>query len=169
MAILLATAGKLNAQHVLVMKNGEKRNGALIEIVNDTVSFYTNFNLAKIPLVQISAIYFNEYVAYDGKVVVTEEEKTIRSGNYTIRYAVKDRTMTKAPVISIGTEDKGVVVVLVEVDRFGNVVSAEPGYMGSTTTNQYLLTKAKLDAQGAKFNAYSIGPLKTKGTITITY
>jgi hypothetical protein len=153
------------------MRSGEKRKGVVMEIKYDTVTFITgpNFKNTKIPLKDISSIFFNEYIPYNGELLENDKIKTVKSGNYTINYVLKDRKMTIIPKISIGTEDKGSVVVLITVDRYGNVVSSEPGYVGSTTSNKYLYAKAKFASQEAKFNESPLGPLKTKGTITITY
>ena len=108
-------------------------------------------------------------MAYDGSLLVDQEEKTVRSGDYLIRYQMKDRDITLAPRVSIGTEDKGVVVVEVTINRSGLVMKAVPGVTGSTTTNEYLLTKAMFAAQGARFEKSSVAPVSQKGTITITY
>ncbi|MEM9023853.1 MAG: hypothetical protein AAGB22_08920, partial [Bacteroidota bacterium] len=99
----------------------------------------------------------------------TEEVKTIRSGKYVVQYRMKDRNIIRAPKISVATQDKGIVVVDVVVNRHGNVIRATPGGVGSTTSSEYLYTKAKFAALGALFNEHPTGPLETKGTITITY
>ncbi len=159
------------SQHTIIMKSGEKIKGVVMEIQYDTITFVIgpNFKSTKIPLKNVSSIFFNEYIAYNGELLKNDKIKTARSGNYTINYVLKDRKMTIIPKISIGTEDKGSVVVLITVDRYGNVVSAEPGYVGSTTSNKYLYAKAKFAAQEAKFDESPLGPLKTKGIMTITY
>ena len=77
--------------------------------------------------------------------------------------------MTKAPVISNGTETRGTVVVAVTIDRYGIVQKTKPGITGSTTTNEYLYIKAEFAAKGARFNETTTGPIETKGTISITY
>ena len=82
---------------------------------------------------------------------------------------IKDRKLERNPRVSIGTEDRGTVVVKVVVDRYGNILSAEPGQSGSTTSNKYLYTKAQTAAKTAKFDENLKGPLKTEGTITIVY
>ena len=88
---------------------------------------------------------------------------------FTVRYNMKDRTLERNPKISVGTEDKGAVVVSIVIDRYGNVKSAVPGAPGSTTSNTYLYTKAELAAKSAKFSQNLKGPLETEGTITIIY
>lgn len=117
----------------------------------------------------VSSIFFKEYVPYDGVFIPEAAEKELSVNGFTVRYNVKDRNMVKKPEVSLGTQDQGAVVVSIIVDRYGNVVSAKPGAPGSTTSNNYLYTKAKSAAQTAKFNENPKGPLETEGTITIVY
>ncbi|MFT6167617.1 MAG: hypothetical protein ACJASF_002317, partial [Vicingaceae bacterium] len=112
---------------------------------------------------------FNEYVPYDGVFIPSGKETTLKVGDFTVKYLMKDRKMIGEPRVSIGTQDKGAVVVKVVVDRYGNVLSAESGQSGSTTSNNYLYIKAETAAKTAKFDENLKGPLKTEGTITIVY
>lgn len=157
------------AQHTVVLISGDKVEGVVMEIKNDTLFFAVQLQMTKIPLKKVSSIFFNEYVAYDGELIANGEPQTIWSGEYLIKYVIKDRTMITPPKISIGSEDKGTVVIEVVVDRYGNVLEAQPGVTGSTTSNKYLLTKAKFAAQGAKFSKHMTGPVRTKALIIITY
>lgn len=157
------------SQHTVVLKSGEKLNGVVVGIQYDTLSIAINYEITKVDMRKVSSIFFNEFVPYDGEFIEDTPEHSVKSGDYTIKYKIKERIMVVIPKISIGTEDKGTVVVLITVDRNGNVISAEPGGIGSNTSNQYLYTKAKLAAQEARFDKSPTGPLKTKGTITITY
>ena len=140
-----------------------------MEIKDDILILSVNRQITKISMKDVSSIFFDEYVPYDGSLLVDDDVKTIQSGKYLIKYQMKDRTMIKAPKISIGTEDKGTVVVEVTINRSGLVMRAIPGYSGSTTSNEYLYTKAKFAAQGAKFSKSDIAPVEQKGTISITY
>lgn len=171
--ILLAILGffSLNTfgQHFLVLKNGKKIECVVMSLNNDTLEVYINLDVQKIALKEVSAIYFAQQVAYDGKLISKDNVKTIKSGNYEIIYKIKGRTMIKAPVITNATEKKGRVVVKIEVDKYGNVLKAKPGYVGSTTTDKYLLVKAMKAAKDAKFNVYMKGPIMTEGLITIEY
>ena len=157
------------AQHVIVKKNNDKLTCVVMELKYDTLTYIINNQLKKIHMKEVSTIFFSEYVAYDGSLLVNEEEKYAKDGKYIIKYRLKDRTMTQIPRISCGTEDKGTVVVTIIVDRYGNVLSAEPGAIGSTTSNAYLYAKAQFAALETKFNQSPTGPIKTTGTITITY
>lgn len=157
------------AQHTVVLKNGTKIQGVVMELQNDQLTLAVNRELTTVHLKDVTSIFFTEYVPYDGGFVNTEPEKTIRSGEYVIRYQMKDRKIVQAPKISIGTEDRGTVVVTVKINRSGTVTSAVPGAPGSTTSSEYLYTKAKFAAMGARFNEHPKGPIETVGTITITY
>ncbi|MBN4061961.1 MAG: hypothetical protein COA57_13275 [Flavobacteriales bacterium] len=157
------------AQHTVVMKSGDKKKGIVLELKHDTLYFAESQEMTIINMVDISSIFFDEYVAYDGRLMEKEPEKRIQSGKYLITYRMKDRTMIKPPVISNGTLEKGKVVVEVIINRSGRVIKTKPGAIGSTTTSEYLYTKAKFAAQGAIFNKHDTAPIETNGTVTITY
>ena len=159
----------LHAQHHVVMKSGEKITGVVLGIENDTLLLAVQRELTMVEMKYVSSIFFDEYVAYDGSLLLDDEEKTVRSGDYLIRYQMKDRDITQPPTVSVGTHDKGVVVVEVTINRSGLVMKAIPGVTGSTTTNEYLLTKAMFATQGARFEKSGVAPVSQKGTITITY
>jgi hypothetical protein len=157
------------AQHNVIFKTGEKLEGVVMGIENDVLTFYANQKLQKIDLVDISAIFFNEHVAYDGSFDPTEKHKEVKSGKYVIKYQMKDRIMEIVPPISNATENKGRVVVDVKIDRYGIVQSVKSGAPGSTTSNEYLYIKAQFAAKGARFNETTTGPIETTGTIIIDY
>ncbi|MBL4625340.1 MAG: hypothetical protein JKY42_09410 [Flavobacteriales bacterium] len=159
----------LSAQHTVVLKSGEKMEGVVMSINNDVLSFYCNQMMQEIQLVDVVSIFFNEHIAYDGSFDPTEAVKKIESGKYVIQYQMKDRKMTKAPIISNATENKGRVVVDVTIDKYGIVHRAKAGATGSTTSNNYLYIKAEFAAKGARFNEHKTGPIETKGTIIIDY
>ena len=62
-------------------------------------------------------------------------------------------------------QEEGKVVVIITVDRLGNVVNAIPGAKGSTTLNKYLLAKAKEAAMKTKFNPKQSAPENQQGKI----
>lgn len=160
---------QLIAQHNVVFRSGEKLEGVVMGIENDVLTFYASQKLQKIDLVDISAIFFNEHVAYDGSFDPSEPQKEMMSGKYKVFYQMKGRTMVTAPVISNATENKGRVVVDVTIDRYGIVQTVKAGAPGSTTSNDYLYIKAAFAAKGARFDETETGPLETKGTIIIDY
>lgn len=157
------------SQHTLVLKNGEKVNGVVMELKDDVLSIVVDRKLKTYPMVQVSSIFFSEYVPYDGKFIASNEEKSFMVDQFTVKYNVKDRTIEKKPKVSIGTTDKGTVVVDITIDKYGNVRSATAGAVGSTTSSSYLYIKAETAAKSAKFDENLTGPLETKGTITIVY
>lgn len=168
---LVASSGLLHAQHSVVLKTGEKIQGVVMELHEDVLTVYVDRQPKQIMLRDVSSIFFNEYVPYDGKLVETTPVKKIKSadGNYMLEYNIKDREMTQAPTISNATEKKGTVVVEIVVNRAGTVLKSRAGVMGSTTSDEYLLTKAEYACKGAKFAEHPTGPLETVGTITIHY
>ena len=169
LVVVLFSVGNVVAQHFVVLKNGKKIECVVTGLQNDTLEIFVNLQLQKIPLIEVSSIFFAQEVEYDGKLMNGTEEQTIKSGNYEIRYKIKGRKMIKAPVISNATEKHGRVVVKIEVDKYGNVLKADPGYVGSTTTDKYLLVKAMKAAKDSKFDTYMQGPLMTEGLIIIEY
>jgi len=165
----LLVGTKVFAQHTVVLKSGEKLKGVVMEISEDQLQFASNRQINKIHLKEVSSIFFDEYVPYDGSFDPSIEEKSIRAGEFLVRYLIKDREMIRAPKISNATENRGIVVVDIEVDRYGNVTKSVAGGVGSTTTNEYLYTKAEFACRGAHFNEHLKGPITTKGQIILTY
>ena len=67
------------------------------------------------------------------------------------------------PIYKIQVEGK--VVVIITVDRSGNVINAIPGAKGSTTLNKQLLQRAKAAALKTKFNPKQSAPTNQQGKI----
>ena len=65
----------------------------------------------------------------------------------------------------IGNQIQGRVVVLIIVDRIGNVIYANAGAQGSTTFNKELLKRAKNAALKTKFDIQKSAPEKQQGKI----
>ncbi len=156
-------------QHTVVLKSGDKIEGVVMSLNNDVWEVYVEGKEHKIQMKEVSSVFFNEFVPYDGALVPQSEEKTITVNGFTVKYQIEGRTMIRKPEVSIGSEDKGTIVVKVVVDRYGHILSAEPEQPGTTTSNTYLNTKAMKAAKTAKFNESLKGPLKTEGLITIIY
>lgn len=66
-------------------------------------------------------------------------------------YRLGNRSATSRPKPVYDCEEEGRVVVKVYVDRNGNVISAEPGANGSTTTASCLFERAKYAALRTKW------------------
>ena len=84
-------------------------------------------------------------------------------------YRLGDRRVQSLPVPRYDNQSEGVVVVLISVDRKGNVTEAVPGVKGSTTLDEYLLREARDAAKKAKFDSNDNAPLLQKGTITYNF
>jgi len=166
---LFCASLSIYGQHSVILKSGEKLQGVVLALQNDTLQMAIDREMTLIDMKEVTSIFFDEYVPYDGSLLLDDEVKFIKSGKYLIEYQMKDRLMINAPVVSIGTEDKGKVVVQVTVNRSGLVMKSTPGITGSTTSSEYLLIKAKFAAQGARFEPSPNGPIEQKGTIAITY
>jgi periplasmic protein TonB len=67
------------------------------------------------------------------------------------------------PIYNIQVEGK--VVVIITVDRLGNVINAIPGAKGSTTLNKKLLQRAKTAALKTKFDPKQTAPTNQQGKI----
>lgn len=61
--------------------------------------------------------------------------------------------------------EAGTVVVSIEVDRFGKVISATPGVRGTTNNSKCLLVPAKRAALATRFNSDDKAPAKQIGKI----
>ena len=154
------------AQHSVVMKNGDKMEGLVTSLNNGVIEIQKNQTISKINLSEVSEIIFDK----PGAKVTTEiGEKTMIAGPYSIRYKVADRVISKAPRIDNMTQKKGTVVVSVSINKYGNVIKATPGAPGSTTNDEYLLTKAKQGAESALFNNVPTAPLEQTGYIIIPF
>ncbi len=167
--VSLMYAWSLSAQHSMVLKNGEKLNCVILSLNEDVWTIFIDGKEKSVHMKEVSSVFFDEYVPYDGVFVPSSEEKVLNINGFTVKYQIKDRVMIREPKVSIGSEDKGTVVVKITVDRYGNIRSAEPGASGSTTSSNYLYTKAMTAAKTAMFDENLKGPLITEGTITIIY
>ncbi|MBD98230.1 MAG: hypothetical protein CMO34_00150 [Verrucomicrobia bacterium] len=166
--ILLISIG-LNAQHTVVLNSGEKMDCIVLSLNEDVWDVVYEGEARKIHMKDVSSVFFKEYIAYDGKLIPEGNEKSIVVNGFPVKYKIKDRTFDREPKVSIGSQDKGTVVVDIIVDRYGNVLSAKAGAPGTNTSNNYLYVKAETAAKSAKFDENLKGPLKTEGTITIIY
>ena len=91
------------------------------------------------------------------------------TGNSGVSYDLAGRNFQALPPPKYDYQGEGKVVVEINVDRNGNVTSANPGAKGSTTLDEYLLNAAKEAALKAKFESKPDAPLVQKGTITYNF
>ena len=162
------------AQQTIQLKTGEKRIGEVKSLNNGVVDFQFKGAIQKIKTSDIHSINFVE----GGEKEVAEAssnfrgepgEKQVSSGDYKVRYKVADRTIAKPPKIDNLTQEKGTVVVDISIDKYGHVKKAVPGVPGSTTTSEYLKTKAMQAAQSAQFDNVPTAPLEQTGYMVIVF
>jgi len=165
------------AQHIIVMKSGEKISGVIASVKDGYVNFTSKNNPKSVSIKEVSAIYFEEQTApaTASKATTTSAaprekgEKSITYQSFNVRYKVADRTILKPPVVTNLTEQKGTVVVNITVDKYGHVIKAVPGGEGTTTNSEYLNTKAKQAAESAQFDSSPTSPLEAKGYMIIQF
>ena len=153
-------------QHTITLKSGEKMAGEVQSIKDGILSFAFKGNPMTFKIVEVSSIVFDQSAGTETKPAASN---TTLSGTNGVSFLMNGRKMTKQPTISNLTMEKGIVVVDVTINKYGNVIKAEPGAEGTTTTSQYLLTKGKQAAESAQFDTGPTMPLQQKGAITIIF
>ncbi|MCG9881041.1 MAG: hypothetical protein MH472_10630 [Bacteroidia bacterium] len=91
------------------------------------------------------------------------------SGPDGVSYSLSGRKVKQLPTVEDNSRSTGKVVVRITVNRDGEVIKAEPGQVGSTTTETSLLQKAKEGAMRTKFSARSSGDELQYGTMTFVF
>ncbi|HNT79475.1 MAG TPA: hypothetical protein PKH65_02240 [Bacteroidia bacterium] len=152
------------AQHVLITNSGIKHSGRLVSILDDVVKFNVNGSPATFSIKEVNTISFSNNTGSSG--VTTSSTST---GNKAVSYTMNGREMIKIPSVDNLTQERGVVVVEVTINKYGNVIKAVPGVEGSNTQSKYLHTKAQQAAQSAQFDTSPTMPLEQKGSITIIF
>jgi hypothetical protein len=166
-SLLLFFAIPLMAQHIVVLKTGERMNGELQSIKDNTVTFFYKGSMITFHLGEISSIIFDGGVPGGGSTGASNSGTP--SGMKGVSFVMPGRKIAKQPKVDNLTMEKGIVVVSITINKYGNVIKADPGAEGTTTTSPYLLTKAKQAAESAMFDGGQLLPLEQKGTITITF
>lgn len=154
-----------NGQHTLILKSGEKMSGTVQNLKDGSIGFLFKGNAMTFKLEDVSSIIF------DDKAAVSAESKPVSkdAGIKGVQYAMPGRTMTTPPKYENLTMRKGIVVCEIVIDKYGHVTKVKQGAEGTTTTDNYLLEKAKQASQSAQFDNCPKCPLETSGTITITF
>lgn len=88
------------------------------------------------------------------------------TGSGGVGYSLAGRKPKGLPKPVYTSNEQGIVVVKIVVDRDGKVISAIPGVKGSTTLDNALLSAAKQAALTTKFDKKTSAPSKQTGTIT---
>ncbi len=172
--ILLLIGNTVLSQQIIQMKSGEKLNGKVKSLNNDVVEFMYKGAVKHINVSEIYSINFGEAgesIVGESKAAVQREagEKQVTSGSYMVRYKVADRIVSKPPKVDNLTQEKGTVVVEISIDKYGHVKKAVPGAPGTTTSSDYLKTKAKQAAESAIFNNVPTAPLEQSGYMVIVF
>lgn len=162
--IILATSFTAAAQHVVILNSGEKYSGELQSVKDHTVTFFHKGTILTFHVGDVKSIEFSQPVAGGSTA-----SKGTNTGMKGVSFVMPGRKLTKQPKIDNLTMEKGIVVVAITINKYGDVTKAEPGAEGTTTTSQYLLTKAKQAAESAKFDGGTTMPLEQKGSITLTF
>jgi len=80
-------------------------------------------------------------------------------------YQLGGRTVSYKAKPIYNSQVEGKVVVMIIVDRLGNVINASAGAKGSTTLNKKLLQRAKAAALKTKFDPQQTAPTNQQGKI----
>ncbi|MGR6088661.1 MAG: hypothetical protein ACU4F9_10825 [Arcticibacter sp.] len=150
------------AQHQLVLKNGESMSGEIRSLNDGVIKFIYKGKEMSYKTSEISNISFG----------LTDNGPSSASSTSTtkgVSFVMAGRKLIREPKIDNLTMEKGIVVVEITIDKYGNVVKAVPGIEGTTTTSNYLLTKAKQAAESVKFDTSPVMPQSQTGSITITF
>ncbi len=157
------------AQHTLIFNDGEMIRGEMQFMNGTTVKFFHGGRAEEFEIGTVRTIHFFDEKA-EQKESAEQLRKTFENGFNKVSYQMEGRTMEKFPKIQLGSQETGVVVVDVIIDKYGNVKSADPGASGTKTSNDtYLFTKAKAACQGAKFNSDPVAPLSTRGKVWVEF
>lgn len=159
--LLLISAGSVSAQHTLQLRSGEKMSGEVKSLSDGTVKFLFKGNEMSFRVSEIRTISFESDAG--------TTPASVNASTKGVSYVMAGRKMIRDPKIDNLTMDKGIVVVEITINKYGNVVKAIPGIEGSTTNSQYLLTKAKQAAESAMFDTSPVMPQSQTGTMTITF
>ena len=162
---MLTSAFAADAQHVVTLTSGEKYSGELQSVKDHTVTFFHKGTILTFHVGEVKSIEFNQAQANPAAA----SAKGTNTGMKGVSFVMPGRKMTKPPKIDNLTMEKGIVVVALTINKYGDVTKAEPGAEGTTTTSQYLLTKAKQAAESVKFDGGTTMPLEQKGSITLTF
>lgn len=113
-----------------------------------------------------------EYVKYDTQFVSMTVIPDDNHESYAVKATARVRFRNVIGALpkpkSLGSE-KGKVVVQIEIDQYGNVISAIPGSEGTTLMDKELWNEARSAAMKTHFNASASSPTTQSGIITYTF
>ncbi len=88
------------------------------------------------------------------------------TSNYSDGYSLNGRSAKFLPKPESNKKETGNVVVIIEVDQEGRVISARAGGKGTTIMDTNIWRKCEQAAKKAKFSPKADAPEKQRGTIT---
>ena len=157
------------AQHTIIMKDGSQKKGEVISIKGPVLTLFSSGRNMEILVSDVRTINFYDEEKASAASSVNVRKK-FKEGFKEYEYEMEGRKMISFPKIGLGTKDEGIVVVEVTIDKYGNVLKADPGAPGTKTTDdKYLFVKAKSACQQAKFDSDPTAPLSTTGKIYVTF
>lgn len=113
-----------------------------------------------------------EYVKYDTQFVSWTDIPDDNRESYAATAVARVRFRSVVGALpkpkSVGIK-KGRVVVQIEVDQYGNVVSAIPGADGTTLMDEEQWNEARTAAMKTRFNTSASAPVSQTGTISYTF
>jgi outer membrane biosynthesis protein TonB len=105
----------------------------------------------------------------DGDPYATSYYGSPGSGSGTGGFGLNGRSLASQGKVVQECNEEGRVVVRIEVDRNGAVVSAEPGVRGTTNNNECLLGPARRTALMHKWNPDPKAPIKQVGFVVVNF
>lgn len=105
----------------------------------------------------------------DGDPYATSYYGSPGSGSGTGGYGLNGRSLVNKGKVAQECNESGRVVVKIEVDKNGKVVSATPGVRGTTNNNPCLLEPARKTAFMHKWNLDSNAPNKQVGFVVVNF
>lgn len=105
----------------------------------------------------------------DGNPYATSYFGSGGSGSGGVGYGLNGRGKPTRQIFKQDCNEYGVVVVEIEVDRNGNVISAKPGIKGSTNTAACLLEPARKIALSHKWSSDSKAPVRQIGYVSVNF
>ncbi|HAP01662.1 MAG TPA: hypothetical protein DCQ93_07040 [Bacteroidetes bacterium] len=91
------------------------------------------------------------------------------NGTNGIGYSLSGRKMTKEPTLKNNSQEYGIVVINIKVNKQGKVISADGPGQGSTNTSTYLYNLARTASLAAQFDVNSTAADEQHGTITYNF
>ncbi|WP_100615455.1 energy transducer TonB [Confluentibacter citreus] len=105
----------------------------------------------------------------DGNPYATSYFGSGGSGSGGVGYGLNGRGKPSREIFKQDCNEYGMVVVEIEVDRNGKVISAKPGIKGTTNTSACLLEPAKKIALSHKWPADPKAPVRQIGFVSVNF